>query len=246
MINDNKKKIFSMSGFSFITKIHDDNFATITMNGLLKIFSGKKPFNCLKKKQIAKTTEFYNLKEIYIQNIFLKSSIKENINNNNKIYLIFYEKDILIYSFENNYQKCFLIQKIANSNYIGALIQLNNKDILFWDKKNTINIISYISQNKNIYQSTVNQLKINNKSIKTFILSFIEYDNNNIITTSTTKHPLGENVIRIYRIEYDKSKNAKLINIKNFNGFDCSIFENNISKLENKKIICISLNYYSI
>ena len=32
--------------------------------------------------------------------------------------------------------------------------------------------------------------------------------------------------------------------IKNFNGFSSAIFENNVTKLESKKTICIAINYY--
>ena len=246
MIKDNKNKIFSMSGITFITKIHDGNFAVITMNGILKIILGKKPFNCLKTKQITKGVELYNLKEIYIKNKGLDIKHNNNINDlNKKIYLILYKKKIFIFSFDNKYQKCFLIQKIINNNYIGALTQLRNKNIIFWDKKNRINLISYINQNKEIFQNIINQPKIIGKDISNhFILSFMEYDENKIITTSTDKHPLGENVIRIYKLETINDKGSKLINIKNFNGYSCSIFENNISKLENQNTICIAINYY--
>ena len=47
-IKKNFNKIFSISGFSYITEIHDGNFAAITMNNILKIYLGLKPFNCLK------------------------------------------------------------------------------------------------------------------------------------------------------------------------------------------------------
>lgn len=245
MIKDNKIKIFSMSGICFIAKLHDDNFATITMNGILKIFLGKKPFNCIRNKQITKTTEIYNIKEISIQNGNINiSNIEQNNINNPKTYLIFYAKDILIYSFENKYQKCFLVQKIFNKNYIGALIQLNNKDILFSDKKNSINLVLYKNEKKNIFLNEIIQPKIKNKTTNTFILSFIEFEQSNFLTTSTIKHPLGENTIRIYKIEYINKNNAKLTNIKNFNGYSSAIFENNICKLEKQKIICIALNYY--
>ena len=91
MIKDNKNKIFSMSGITFITKIHDGNFDIITMNGLLKIILGKKHFNCLKTKQITKGVELYNLKEIYIKNKGLDIKHNNNINDlNKKIYLILY------------------------------------------------------------------------------------------------------------------------------------------------------------
>ena len=248
MIKDNKSKIFSMSGFSFITKIHDDNFATITMNGILKIFLGKKPFNCLKQKQITKTTELYNIKEIIFQKDSLNKPKEKNNNNNtkvinHKIYLLLYAKDILIYSFENNYQKSFLIQKIDNKNYIGALIQLDNKNIIFLDKLNKINLMIYIQEKKNFFQNEITQLKINNKINNTFILSFIELDKNIVLTTSTTKHPLGEDIIRIYKLE-NNGKNSSLKIIKNFNGFSSAIFENNVTKLESKKTICIAINYY--
>ena len=243
MIKDNKNKIFSKSGFSFIAKIHDGNLATITMNGILKIFLGKKPFDCLKKKQVTKTTEIYNLKEIFISNQSLNSE-ENKIKINSKIYLILYAKDILIFSLDNKYQKCFLIQQIANNYYIGPLIQLNNKSIIFWDKKNKINLLNYINQNKMIFNNVINQPNMKNKNNNIYILSFLEYDNNNILTTSTSKHPSGENVIRIYKLESINGKNPKLINIKNFNGYSCAIFENNVSKLENQKTICIALNYY--
>lgn len=239
MIKENKKKIFSMSGFSFIAKLNDENFATITMNGLLKIFSGKKPFDCLKKLKVAKTTELYNLKEI---NIDAPMESENKINNlNSKIYLILYEKNILIYSFQNNYQKSFLIQTIINNYYIGALFQLSNRNILFWDKQNTLNLLIY--KNKKFSQDII-QSKTKNKIIKTFIISLMECKENQILTTSTSNHPLGENVIKIFNIESINEKNFKLINIKNFNGFSCSIFENNICKFDKKNIICIALNYY--
>ena len=247
MIKDNKSKVFSMSGFSFITKIHDDNFATITMNGILKIFLGKKPFNCLKQKQITKTTELYNIKEIIIQKDSLNKSKEKNDNNtnviNHKVYLLLYAKDILIYSFENNYQKSFLIQKIDNKNYIGALIQLENRNIIFLDKLNKINLMIYIQENKKFFHNEITQPKINNKINNTFILSFIELDKNIVLTTSTTKHPLGEDIIRIYRLE-NNGKNSSLKIIKNFNGFSSAIFENNVTKLESKKTVCIAINYY--
>ena len=248
MLKENKSKIFSMSGFCFVIKIHDGNFAAITMSSVLKIFLGKKPFNCLKQKQIEKTkTELYNIKEIFIKNDHLNLSKNENnyINiKDKKIYFICYAKDILIFSFENNYQKCFLIQKIINNNYIGALIQLNDKNIIFWDKKNTINLLIYLNEKKPYFQNEIIQPKLNNKKINSYILSFAEFEKNNIITTSTNKHPLGENAIRIYKIENMNNKNSKLINYKNFIGYSCSIFENNIIKFENKKTICIALNYY--
>ena len=41
MIKSNSNKIFSISGFSFITSIHDGNFASINMNNTLKIYMGK-------------------------------------------------------------------------------------------------------------------------------------------------------------------------------------------------------------
>ena len=161
MIKDNKNKIFSMSGIYYITKIHDDNFATITMNGILKIFFGKKPFNCLKQKQITKTTEIYNVREIYIKK---EEEEKNNtkIINNKKIYLLLYAKDILIYSFENKYQKSFLFQKINNKNYIGALIQLNNRNIIFLDKQNKINLLIYIQnkEKKNYFNNEIIHPKI--------------------------------------------------------------------------------------
>ena len=241
MLKDNKSKMFSRSGFSFITKLHDENFATVSMNGLLQIFSGKKPFDCIKKVKIAKTVELYNLKEINFGNNSLEN--KKNINNlNNTIYLILYEKNILIYSFENNYQKSILIQKINNNYYIGALFQLSNMSIIFWDKRNTINLLIY--NNKKFNKDIIQPKLKNNSIIKTFVLSFMEYSQNNIFTTSTTNHPLGENCIRIYNLEHSNDKIYKLINIKNFQGYSCSIFENNICKFEKKKIICIALNYY--
>ena len=248
MIKEIKAKIFSMSGFCFVIKIHDGNFAAITMNSILKVYLGKKPFTCLKQKQITKkATELYNIKEIIIKDDYLNFSKDEKSYisiKDNKIYFICYAKDILIFSFENNYQKCLLIQKIINNNYIGALIQLNDKNIIFWDKKNTINLLIYINEKKNYFHNEIIQPKLNNKAINSFILSFVEFEKNNIITTSTNKHPFGENALRIYKIEYINKINSKLINIKNFFGYSCSIFENNIIKFENKKTICIALNYY--
>ena len=79
MIKQNFNKIFSISGFSFLTKIHDGNFAAINMNNLLKIYSGLKPFNCLNQTKItSKGTDIYNLKEIFISN------------DDTKIYIILY------------------------------------------------------------------------------------------------------------------------------------------------------------
>lgn len=229
MIKNNTTKIFSMSGISFITKIHDGNFGVITMNGVLKFFSGKKPFNCLKTKQVTKGAALYNLKEI-----FFKNSKKD------KIYLILYEKEILIFSIDNKYQKCFLLQKIFNDNYIGALSQLSCGDVIFWDKKNRINLLKYSNGNKVSYNNEIIQTKIIGKDIKiSYIVSLMECNNNEIITTSTSKHPLGEDAIRIYKIE----NNSKLKSIMNFNGYSCAIFENNITKLQYQKTICIALNY---
>ena len=212
MINNNQNKILSISGFSFITKIHDGNFAAVNMNNNLQIFSGLKPFKCLTKKQLAKGTEIYNLKEIFISN---KDEIKGS--NINKIYLILYEKNILIYSFENGYKKIILIQKLNNNSYIGPLIQLSNKNILFFGKENKIKIMNYIGDKKSIYK---NDIFISKKENDTFELSFLELEKNQIIATSTNKHPKGENVIRIYNIDYN-SNNYKLINT-----------------------ICIAINFY--
>ena len=214
------------------------------MNGILKIFFGKKPFNCLKQKQITKTTEIYNVREIYIKK---EEEEKNNtkIINNKKIYLLLYAKDILIYSFENKYQKSFLFQKINNKNYIGALIQLNNRNIIFLDKQNKINLLIYIQnkEKKNYFNNEIIHPKIINKTNNTFILSFIELENNIILTTSTTKHPLGEDSIKIYKLEGGE-KNLALKLIKDFNGYSCAIFENNVSKLDKQKIVCIAINYY--
>ena len=235
MINNNQNKILSISGFSFITKIHDGNFAAVNMNNNLQIFSGLKPFKCLNKKQLTKGTEIYNLKEIFISN---KDEIKDS--NINKIYLILYEKNILIYSFENGYKKIILIQKLNNSSYIGPLIQLSNKNILFFGKENKIKIMNYIGDKKSIYK---NDIFISKRENDTFVLSFLELEKNQIITTSTNKHPKGENVIRIYNIDYN-SNNYKLINHQNFNGYSCAIFENNMCKLNYQKTICIAINFY--
>ena len=227
MIKSNTTKVFSMSGISFITKIHDGNFGVITMNGVLKFFSGKKPFKCLKTKQVTKGAELYNLKEI-----FFKNSKKD------KFYLILYEKEILIFSIDNKYQKCFLLQKIFNGNYIGALLQLNCGDVIFWDKKNRINLLKYANENKVSYNKEIIQTKIIGKDIKScYIISFMECNDNEILTTSTSKQPLGEDAIRIYKIE------KIMKNIMNFDGYSCAIFENNIIKLEYQKTICIALNY---
>ena len=49
----------------------------------------------------------------------------------------------------------------------------------------------------------------------------MEFNNNHIITTSTSKHPYGENIIRVYEIKFNSNK---LINYKNFNGYSCSMF----------------------
>ena len=235
MINNNQNKILSISGFSFITKIHDGNFAAVNMNNNLQIFSGLKPFKCLNKKQLTKGIEIYNLKEIFISN---KDEIKGS--NVNKIYLILYEKNILIYSFENGYKKIILIQKLNNSSYIGPLIQLSNKNILFFDKENKIKIMNYIGDKKSIYK---NDIFISKRENDTFVLSFLELEKNQIIATSTNKHPKGENVIRIYNIDYN-SNNYKLINHQNFNGYSCAIFENNMCKLNYQKTICIAINFY--
>ena len=234
MIKDNSTKIFSISGFTHITKIHDGNFAAFTMNGILKIFSGIKPFKCLKEKKISKNNEIFSLKEIN--------------NNPSKINLILYEKNIYIYSLDNKYQKCFLVMNVPNNNYIGALIQLKNKNIIYWDKDRKIKFINYLNQNKILFDVKINEPKIiiNNKPIKNnsnFIISFLEYKENHIITTSTNKHPLGENIIKFYKIDLQNNK-IKLINFKSFEGFSCAIFENNICKLDYQNTICVALGQY--
>ena len=202
MIKQNFNKIFSISGFSFLTKIHDGNFAAINMNNLLKIYSGLKPFNCLNQTKItSKGTDIYNLKEIFISN------------DDTKIYIILYEKDILFYSFDNSYKKGTLSLKIKNEFYIQTLIQLNNKNCIFFDKENKMKYIQYNKDNKNYFINKIYTLKMNNKDNNNnkFILSFIEFQNNHLITTSTSKHPKGENIIRVYEIKFnsDKSKLSK-------------------------------------
>ena len=115
MIKSNPNKLFSISGFSFITNIHDGNFASINMNNTLKIYMGKKPFNCLNGGfNISKGMDIYNLKEIFISdNINQKSTKTES----SKIYLILYAKNILIYLFQDMYKKHFLLQKIKTDIY---------------------------------------------------------------------------------------------------------------------------------
>ena len=241
MIKTNSNKIFSISGFSFITKIHDDNFAAINMNNNLKIYSGKKPFNCLiGGLSITKGTEIYNLKEIFLSDTLNEKNTKIG---NEKIYLLLYERSILIYSFENKYKKHFLIFKITNEYYITNLFQLNKRNIVFHDKENKFKFLQYKNEIKNIFDNKIYTLQkeSKDKNKSPFILSFIEFNNNHLITTSTSKHPHGENIIRVYEIEF---KSNKLINYKNFNGYSCSIFENNICKLENQKTICIAINFY--
>ena len=241
MIKSNSNKIFSISGFSFITSIHDGNFASINMNNTLKIYMGKKPFNCLNGGlNISKGTEIYNLKEIFISdNINQKSSKTEST----KIYLILYAKNILIYLFQDMYKKHFLLQKIKTDIYIEFLIQLNNKNIIFFNKENNIKFLQYKNENKNIFNNSIYFLQKDKKKKLPFILSFLELNNNHIITTSTSRHPSGEDIIRIYEIQFNFN-NSKLINYKNFVGYSCAIFENNICKLENQKTICIAINYY--
>ena len=233
MIKQNFNKIFSISGFSFLTKLHDGNFAAINMNNLLKVYSGLKPFNCLNQtKIISKGTDIYNIKEIFVSN------------DDKKIYIILYEKDILIYFFDNSYKKGTLLIKIKNEIYIQTLMQLNNKNCIFFDKGNKIRYIQFNNDNKKKYFiNKINTFKINNKDNNKFILSFIEFQNNHIITTSTSKHPNGENIIRIYEIKFNSDK-SKLINYQNFNGYSCAAFENNICKLDNQKTICIAINFY--
>ena len=240
MIKNNSNKIFSISGFSFITKIHDGNFAAVNMNNTLKIYSGKKPFNCLNGGlTITKGTEIYNVQEIFLSDDNNKE--KDTKAENKKIYLILYERNILIYSFTNMYKKHFLLQKIKNEIYIETLIQMNNKNIIFFDKENKIKFLKFENKNKNIFNAKINWLQKENKEKIAFILSFMEFNNNHIITTSTSKHPYGENIIRVYEIKFNSNK---LINYKNFNGYSCSIFENNICKLENQETICIAINFY--
>ena len=234
MIKKNINKIFSISGFSFITKIHDGNFATINMNNILKIYSGIKPFNCLNQiKNISKGIEIYNLKEIFIS---------DNINlQNEKIYLILYERNIIIYCFENNYKKTVLLQKIKNELFIESFIQLNNKNIIFFDKENKIKLLQYQNDIKNIFRNKIQNLKVESKEKYGFIFSFIEFKDNHLITTSSNKHPYGENIIRVFEIKVNSNN---LINYQNFEGYSCSTFENNICKLVNQKTICIAINFY--
>ena len=234
MIKKNINKIFSISGFSFITKIHDGNFATINMNNILKIYSGIKPFNCLNQiKNISKGIEIYNLKEIFIS---------DNINlQNEKIYLILYERNIIIYCFENNYKKTVLLQKIKNELFIESFIQLNNKNIIFFDKENKIKLLQYQNDIKNIFINKIQNLKVESKEKYGFIFSFIEFKDNHLITTSSNKHPYGENIIRVFEIKVNSNN---LINYQNFEGYSCSTFENNICKLVNQKTICIAINFY--
>ena len=203
------------------------------MNNLLKVYSGLKPFNCLNQtKMISKGTDIYNIKEIFVSN------------DDKKIYIILYEKDILIYFFDNSYKKGTLLVKIKNEIYIQTLMQLNNKNCIFFDKGNKIRYIQFNNDNKKKYFiNKINTFKINNKDNNKFILSFIEFQNNHIITTSTSKHPNGENIIRIYEIKFNSDK-SKLINYQNFNGYSCAAFENNICKLDNQKTICIAINFY--
>lgn len=241
MKKNNINKIFSISGFSFITKIHDGNFAAITMNNTLKVYSGKKPFNCLNKGLVInKGTEINNLREIFLFNNNKENAQKEK---NKIIYLILYERDILIYSFEDMYKKHILLQKIKNKFYIDILNQLSNNNIIFFDKERTFKILEFKRENKLIFNNKIHTLQKMNKDKNAFILSFIEFNNDHIITTSTSKHPLGENVIKVYKIDFC-SNNFTLINYQNFNGYSCSIFENNICKLEHQKMLCIAINYY--
>jgi len=240
MIKNNSNKIFSISGFSFITKIHDGNFAAVNMNNTLKIYSGKKPFNCLNGGiTITKGTEIFNVQEIFISDDNIKE--KDTKVDNKKIYLILYERNILIYSFLNKYKNHILLQKIKNETYIETLIQLNNKNIIYFDKECKIKFLKFENKNKNIFNDKINSLQKENKDKFAFILSFMEFNNNHIITTSTSKHPYGENVIRVYEIRFNSNR---LINYKNFSGYSCSIFDNNICKLENQETICIAINFY--
>ena len=201
MIKSNSNKIFSISGFSFITSIHDGNFASINMNNTLKIYMGKKPFNCLNGGlSISKGTEIYNLKEIFISDNIVQKSTKTE---STKIYLILYAKNILIYLFQDIYKKHFLLQKIKTDIYIEFLIQLNNKNIIFFNKENNIQFLQYKNENKNIFNNSIYFLQKDKKKKLPFILSFLEVNNNHIITTSTSRHPSGEDIIRIYEIQFN-------------------------------------------
>ena len=233
MIKKNFNKIFSISGFSYITEIHDGNFAAITMNNILKIYLGLKPFNCLNKTKIAsKGTDIYNLKEILIPI------------DSEKIYIILYEKNILIYSFDNGYKKGIPIMKIINNIYIDILIQLNNKNCVFFDKGLKMKYIQYNKDNKNYFENKIyipkeTSLENNNK----FVFSIMEFKNNHLITTSSSRHPIGENIIRVYEIKFNSDK-SKLINYQNFIGYSCATFKDNICKLDYQKTICIAINFY--
>ena len=242
MIKNNSNKIFSISGFSYITKIHDGNFATINMNNTLKIYSGKKPFNCLNKGlNITKGTNIFNLKEIFLFDYNRENNIKNE--EDKKIYLIIYEKDILIFSFENLYKKHSLLQKFRNEFYVEILIQLSTRNIIFFDKDKKVKLLEYKNESKIIFNNKIHTLQKVNKEKNHFILSFIEFENNHILTTSTSKHPSGKDVIGVYEIQFN-SNHSKLINYQNFNGYSCAIFENNVCKLEKQKTLCIAINYY--
>ena len=242
MIKNNSNKIFSISGFSYITKIHDGNFATINMNNTLKIYSGKKPFNCLNKGlNITKGTNIFNLKEIFLFDYNRENNIKNE--EDKKIYLIIYEKDILIFSFENLYKKHSLLQKFRNEFYVEILIQLSTRNIIFFDKDKKVKLLEYKNESKIIFNNKIHTLQKVNKEKNYFILSFIEFENNHILTTSTSKHPSGKDVIGVYEIQFN-SNHSKLINYQNFNGYSCAIFENNVCKLEKQKTLCIAINYY--
>ena len=163
--------VFSISGFSFITSIHDGNFASINMNNTLKIYMGKKPFNCLNGGlSIIKGTEIYNLKEIFISD---KINQESNKTESTKIYLILYAKNILIYLFQDMYKKHFLLQKIKTDIYIEFLIQLNNKNIIFFNKENNIQFLQYKNENKNIFNNSIYFLQKDKKKKLPFILSFL-------------------------------------------------------------------------
>ena len=103
--------------------------------------------------------------------------------------------------------------------------------------------MQYKKENTNIFNNTIYSLQKVNKNKQSFILSFLEFNKNHIVTTSTSRHPSGENIIRLYEIQFNYN-NSKLINYKNFDGYSCAIFENNICKLEKQKTICIALNFY--
>jgi len=107
--------------------------------------------------------------------------------------------------YENNYKKAVLLQKIKNEFFIESLIQLNNKNVIFFDKENKIKLLRCQNDIKNIFRNKIQNLKVESKEKYGFIFSFIEFKENHIITTSSNKHPCGENVLRVYEIRFNSN-----------------------------------------